>query len=550
MTPQGPVSAEGTAAPAGEGAWRLASRLLWLALAAIMLGTFLDYGLTGDEAVRQRYGRRLLRWYATLGADRDAVKDVDISRDGGLFEILAGLAAQVSPLDVYDTRHLVVVLFGLVAFFATHRLGKLLGGERAGFLALLILALTPPFYGHAFNNPKDVPFAALFALAAAAVIAASESAPQLRWSRVLAAGVAVGLVAGERVAGLVLIGYALLLWLAIALLRTRGTRKHLADVAPFAVRFVGFAALAWGVMLAFWPWAQTGPLVHPLRALQTFSRFWDCIVVYYDGRLVCSGGVSRFYLLRWMSLTLPGLYAVALTLTALGLAAAWRRRHRLTGPQRTSLLRAAWIALVAGVPVAFVTIMRTPLYDGLRHLLFVIPLLAVLCGVGVSAWLRTRTRRFETVAAVGVLALACLVTFVDMVRLHPYQALYFNRLVAGGPAAGIADYEGDYWCLTYKQGAEWLLKRYAGASCTDKIRVAGHSILQQTAYYFRKTEEGRQLFKPVTVKEDPHFVLSTTRFNDHLHTPGRIVHRIERQGATFFYLFELKTPDCKPAAAD
>jgi hypothetical protein len=137
-----------------------------------------------------------------------------------------------------------------------------------------------------------------------------------------------------------------------------------------------------------------------------------------------------------------------------------------------------------------------------------------------------------------------------MVELHPFQVLYFNRLIAGGPEAGIAAYEGDYWCLSYKQGAEWLLRRYDGADCQDKIRVAGHSILQQTAYYFRKTEEGRRLFKPVTVGEDPHFVLSTTRFGDHLRTPGQVVYRVERQGARFLYLFELKTPSCSAPAAD
>jgi hypothetical protein len=531
-----------------ERRWRRASSVLWLGLAGVMLTTFLQYGITGDEAVRQRYGRRLLRWYATLGADRAAVQDVDISRDGGLFEILSGLAAQVSPLDVYDTRHLVVVLFGLLGYFAVNRLGALLGGERAGFLALAVLALTPPFYGHAFSNPKDVPFAATFALAAAAVIWASEASPRVSWSRLLAAGLAVGLVAGERVAGLVLLGHALVLWVAVAFGREpRELRSLVRNLAP---RFVLFVGIAWVVMLAFWPWAQTGPLLNPFRALRTFSHFWDCIVVFYDGEFVCSGNTSRFYLLRWLSLTLPEIYAVAFLLAAVSLPAVWAARRALSLEARGRVLRTAFLAFVAGLPVAWVVLFRTPIYDGLRHLLFVIPLLAVLAGVAVSAFVATRRNWRDAFLGASLFAAACLVTFVDMVELHPFEALYFNRLVAGGPEAGIAAYEGDYWCLSYKQGAEWLLRRYDGADCQDKIRVAGHSILQQTAYYFRKTEEGRRLFKPVTVKEDPHFVMSTTRFGDHLRTPGQVVHRVSRQGATFLYLFELKAPPCAPTAAD
>src|SRR5207302_1846789 len=47
--------------------WRLLSAALLLALAAVMLATVRDYGMTGDEGVQHRYARRLLRWYATRG---------------------------------------------------------------------------------------------------------------------------------------------------------------------------------------------------------------------------------------------------------------------------------------------------------------------------------------------------------------------------------------------------------------------------------------------------------------------------------------------------
>jgi acyl-coenzyme A synthetase/AMP-(fatty) acid ligase len=70
-----------------------------LLLAAIMLSTVGDYGITGDEAVRNRYGRKLLRWYTSLGSDRAAVANVDISRDGGVFEITTGLVQEVLVAD-------------------------------------------------------------------------------------------------------------------------------------------------------------------------------------------------------------------------------------------------------------------------------------------------------------------------------------------------------------------------------------------------------------------------------------------------------------------
>jgi hypothetical protein len=188
-----------------------------------------------------------------------------------------------------------------------------------------------------------------------------------------------------------------------------------------------------------------------------------------------------------------------------------------------------------------------PLYDGLRHFLFLFPLLAALAGAAVAAFLRAPVGRPVKVAGLALLALAGAVTLVDMVRLHPYESVYFNRLWAGGMKAGVARYEGDYFCLSYKEGSEWLLKRFAGKTCREPIRVAGYSVLQQTEHYLQKTEEGRRLFTAVAVADGrPHYVLATTRFQDHLRAPGKPVFTVERMGATLFYLFEAQPPDCAP----
>jgi hypothetical protein len=524
---------------------------VFLLLAALMLATVADYGVTGDEGVRHRYGRKLVSWYTSLGADRRAVADVDISRDGGLFEITAGLAEQVSPLDVYTTRHVLVVLFGLIAFASVWSLGNALGGAAGGFFSLVFLALTPPFYGHAFNNPKDVPFAAMFALAAAAVVRAGRDWARPDWLRIAAAGLAVGLVAGERVAGLAFLGYAPALWLTLLWLE-----RDASVLAPSTVSRLGHLGaawaltclLAWAAMVAVWPWAQTQPLAHPLQAMRMFSRFWDCMIVFFDGQYVCSGLVSRFYLPTWLALTLPELYLVAFVLGLLVVVRLVRSRP-LAALTRVHLVKAAWLAGIAGLPVFWVVVMHTPLYDGLRHALFVVPPLAVLAGVSAAAYLRQAGRTARALAGVA-LAASCGATLIDMIQLHPYQALYFNRLVAGGLEQAIARYEGDYWCLSYKEGAEWLQRRYAGIDCRERIRVAGQSTLEQTQYYFRKTEEARRLFWPVDVTTGaPDFILTTTRFGDHLRTPGTLVHVVKRQHAALFYLFQVKAPACDPAAS-
>jgi hypothetical protein len=520
--------------------WLLLSGVLLVILLGVMLATFLDYGMTADEPVQNRYGRRLVRWYATLGADRSAVEQHDTFYYGGLFELAAQAARSVSPLGVYETRHLVNVLFGFVAFVAVLLVGRQLGGPLGGVLSVVFLALTPVYYGHAFNNPKDIPFAALFALGTAAILRAAGRLPGVGAREILMVGLVVGLAAGVRVAGLVLVPSAAALWLFFLWLRA-GRPPRARELVRLAVALAGVLATAWTVMVAFWPWAQLDPLHNPFRAFAIFSRFWSTMPVLYDGLIVPSGQLPRTYIPSWFALTLPAFYLVAFVMGGLRVLALRRESLR----DRAALEKAlavAWLAVTVAAPVLWAVANHTPFYNGHRHFLFVVPGLAALAGVSAAAWLRSGIR--SSVRAVGAVALgaSALVTLVDMVRLHPYQSVYFNRLVAGGLAQAAQRYETDYWCSTYREGLDWIVENYSRPGLRRRVKVAGHATLTQVSYDLRRTEERRKRFRAVTIHDDPHVVLATTASGDHRRTPGKVVHVIERLGAPLLYVFEVREP--------
>jgi hypothetical protein len=53
------------------------------------------------------------------------------------------------------------------------------------------------------------------------------------------------------------------------------------------------------------------------------------------------------------------------------------------------------------------------------------------------------------------------ITIFDMVELHPYQSVYFNRVVAGGLKTEASRFETDYWGNSYKEGVEWVIENYS-----------------------------------------------------------------------------------------
>ena len=61
-----------------------------------------------------------------------------------------------------------------------------------------------------------------------------------------------------------------------------------------------------------------------------------------------------------------------------------------------------------------------------------------------------------------------------MVRLHPFQNVYFNDLVMnlkGKPEGMRKNYELDYWSVSFKQGLEYILK----TDNRTKIKVCGNT---------------------------------------------------------------------------
>ena len=524
--------------------WRLATRILLGVAVCLIVWTVDDYGMTWDEEHSANNGLYWIQWYASGFTERGAIEADNQRLYGSFFNGLSRLIADRSPLGLYETGHLVTALFGWLALWAVASMGTTLMGARAGFFAALILLLTPGWYGHTFNNPKDVPFAVMFAAALAAMLSAYRSLPRPTAKQSLLIGGAVGLALGIRVGAIVLMGcYALLFgcWL-YGRIRVEGFSwtRLLQAKAAFVPRWSFALAIAWLVMLPWWPYAQLNPLAHPVEALRESARFEWTAVVLYHGAFQPAQNLAWHYLPRWFSKTLPDYYGVIALGVALAIAVA---RLRGTPEPANRDLRAQlfFVALGAfGLPVAAV-LSKAVMYDAYRHFLFAIPPLAVLTGCGVS-WLMDRPSRAIRVAVLAPAAVSAILTVADMVRLHPYQTVYFNRLNKGLPGA-FGRYETDYWGASHKEGLEWLAANYRTDAPPRSIRVANSAVELFTGYYIETG--GRKMERFVSVPPDApaDVVLSIRRWNLHERYKGRIIHSVSRMNVPLLHIIEPSRAD-------
>lgn len=109
---------------------------------------------------------------------------------------------------------------------------------------------------------------------------------------------------------------------------------------------------------------------------------------------------------------------------------------------------------IAVLPVLLVIVKGSALYDGIRHLLFVSPILAVLAASGWAAWLLERDRPWLRRSAAALLAAGLVHVLAVHVRFHPNQTAYFNELV-GGPRGAFAKFDMDYWGNCMLEAVAW-----------------------------------------------------------------------------------------------
>src|SRR5262245_19593040 len=141
-------------------------RLLTIAAALVLLVAMIalsrDFDFTWDERFKQKYGEEI--WDYAHGRVARASFDTEWGNQylyGGLVEVLCVTAQHVFPGDTYVIRHMVIAVFGWAGIVFCGLAAAYAFGTRAGWIAALLLAISPRYFGDAMNNPKDAPFAAL-----------------------------------------------------------------------------------------------------------------------------------------------------------------------------------------------------------------------------------------------------------------------------------------------------------------------------------------------------------------------------------------------------
>jgi len=448
--------------------------MILIAALAVGLVTAGDYGITIDEFNTNDYGPKALTWYTSGFTDRSQFETVEFSLwyYGPWFQIVTAVVQSLGVAEPLTVRHALTFVVGLVGIATVYPIGRLSFGPWVGLTALALCLLTGYLYGNLFFAPIDIPFLATMCWALLAIMVMARTTVPT-WPATLSAGMAIGLAIATRTGGIInqvyLIGTMALCAIEALVLTGSVARQAIVQIL---VRGCAALMLAWILAWALWPWLQIGNPVTQFKIAYTHFVTLVSEFQFVDwGRWLWTNALPWSYIPdQWLArlpigflalLALAVLVAIFNSLRFIRLGVKRFRQHGTLGLRHLLLLVARdrnvlliWIAAI--LPLSFIMTQQASLYDGIRHTLFIIPVLGVIAGwAAVKFWhslgkLRVPAAVFATIYGAYLAA--------DLVILHPLEYIAMNAF-AGGTAGAYRRFELDYWSAAPTEALKQLEDR-------------------------------------------------------------------------------------------
>lgn len=420
--------------------------IFFIGLLVIGLLVFNDYGVHWDEYNNQIFGH-IWRVYALDVIHNHSLAQTPLPPShlmnwlhGPLIEILLGSVKNLFNLsDVRDIllfRHLCCFLiFTLGVYFFYLLCEKHFKNWKIALLGCLFLTVSPRIFAHSFYDTFDIPFLSFFVISIYTLIQWLE---QRTFLHLLFHTLACAILIDIRLIGLLLVLFTFLL----------GGRNFLKETIPnkkcLGFHLCIYIGLGWCLIILGWPLLWQHPLLNFKRVLFETLHADFPYSVFYLGKFYLGNQLPWHYGPLYLLITTPLFYDFCFLIGTFAILKSL--------PQKNHLL--FFLCLMLPFCLTF-----GKLYNGWRHLLFIYPIFIIF---GLTGWLtvwnslKQLQKPFqEFLILLTVLSISH--TIYTMIKLHPFEYVYFNRL-AGSSMQQVKDkFELDYWGLTYRQGLEYIL---------------------------------------------------------------------------------------------
>jgi hypothetical protein len=508
--------------------WLLKVFLIFYLLFAIL--TYQDYGINWDENDTYSRGEVYFNYFARGFAQGKFFGNepnylIDRQEAPGLTLYNHAYSAVLFLFNQsrsYEKYHLLNLLFASSIFLASYLIIYRQYQKQAyAILGPIFLFLTPRFLGHLPTNSRDATFAIFYFLSLAGGFLILKSEKRL-FLKIVLVSFCFGLAQAQRIVGYFLYPILAFFVFYTYFLQPAKKRKTLFNYlkSKFLTLLLVFV-LANALTFFIWPYLRTDFPNHLMEILKVSKRFFWRGQVLFRGEKIWSDQIPVSYLPTWILITTPVFLLFFLFFPFIFL------KNRLKNPLFVLM------GLVFFGNFALYFLLRPVLYDGLRHFLFLLPILVTMATIGLIEFFKNCQNQLLKILVLGLVVTNISSITIQLIKLHPYQYLYFNEFV-GGLNGAYGRFETDYYGLSFKEAIGWLIKNeITNPEKVYKIKTCGHHF--SSSYYFKSNMERAE-----NLQEADYFVCYT-RFDQHLEVADeKTIFVVKRQGVPLNYVKKLR----------
>ncbi len=440
------------------------SKYLFFLVSGIMLITLIEFnnlgGLTLDEPQQLQRVYNQIHSGLSVYLDRDSsyfdpyglIQKLPAFITSQIFSLLTtgSFNDEVLPNKLYyNLSHIFTCIFSIGTCWTLYASSKEVGFKNK-WVAPTLLICSPVYLGHSIFNIKDIPFAFFYSLFSWYLLKIYKNK---NWDTI--SPFFIAMVSSMKLTTLpVMIGSFLIASFCRDFIDKKIYEKFY--FYKFLFQRIILVFFTFILVFTFLPSSWSEPIRYFKSSFLTFISYeWTGCVTFAG---TCSGkynigGLNTFpdinsdwsvfkYIINWFSIKLSFLNLISIIFSIVLFSRSVFHLFKKNSISFREYARIIFGLQVLSLPILII-IANSNLYDGIRHLLFLLPAASYLLADGLnSIFLELKIQIFK-IAIVLIIFVSLIFNIFDIVALSPYQYIYMNEF--GIISQRYEDTDLDYW---------------------------------------------------------------------------------------------------------
>lgn len=360
-----------------------------------------------------------------------------------IIEQITGFKMDISTSFYLKHLYTFLIYFISMIYFYLLLNKFIIKNKKISLIGTMILVMSPRIYGDAFYNIKDLVFMSL------SIINYYYCFKYLKSNKlkdIIKLCIITAFTINSRVAGGLIIFTCFIFKLILNKDKPKETIISLLKV--FIFTYICFFIITPGM------WYN--PITFPIELVKFFYNYSDPIsnytqITYYFGEIINSTNIPWHYIPVWIIITTPILYTILFIIGAVSNVCTIIRKK---AKKINIYLLFTNIFLVSVLMLCMIA--KPTLYGGWRHLYWLYPLIIINSAVGLKYLFSKFISSKIIYLIAGILLINQICILGWMVKSHPYQYNYFNKIIR---KYALNNFEVNYYKLGNAEALKYILKQ-------------------------------------------------------------------------------------------